>query len=355
MLSGAVRHHVQRIRPWLLAAGLLGVAVSCAVLIGLLMVEWYPSAAGLSVVARRLTRVLMTSAVLTACCFAGWGLAQLAPRCRMRTLPIFGAGAVLTMAGAWLLAVWLDPRWGWLWLWPLVSASLAVPVALVLAWPAEVLAARTDRRRWPRAVLIMIALAWAGWVGTLALAPDRAVALGLLTSSAALAFSASYSALIALQPARTSAHWARVACAALMALAVPTGMATLISPARMELIEPVAALALLVTGLAGSSLMLAVFTRWDATIITDGPVQRVRVVVTCPRCERSQPMLLGRHRCTGCGLGLRVELDGGECPRCGYCLTDLVSGQCPECGLVLAGPPAEVRASASGGERPAAG
>ena len=62
----------------------------------------------------------------------------------------------------------------------------------------------------------------------------------------------------------------------------------------------------------------------DATI-TD-------IVLTCPRCQKSQRLPLGASRCGGCGLQFAIQAFVPHCPKCDYNLSGNTSGRCPECG-----------------------
>lgn len=60
------------------------------------------------------------------------------------------------------------------------------------------------------------------------------------------------------------------------------------------------------------------------------------LALTCPRCQQSQTVPVGRSKCAGCGLGFRIDIDEGNCKKCGYPLYRLESAQCPECGTPIA-------------------
>ena len=77
---------------------------------------------------------------------------------------------------------------------------------------------------------------------------------------------------------------------------------------------------------------------------------KVRVQITCPRCQTPQELMTGPGRCRACGLRIKVDVEEPRCV-CGYLLYQLESDRCPECGRDiseidrwLAGePPAEKR------------
>ena len=69
--------------------------------------------------------------------------------------------------------------------------------------------------------------------------------------------------------------------------------------------------------------------------------QEIRTVdlalsLTCPRCGKTQTLPVGRQRCGGCGLNIRIEIEEEQCPKCGYPLYRLTSAACPECGTPIA-------------------
>ena len=60
-----------------------------------------------------------------------------------------------------------------------------------------------------------------------------------------------------------------------------------------------------------------------------------KVTLTCPRCELSQTLAVGRSSCTGCGLRFAIEIEEDVCENCGYPLYRLESAVCPECGTPI--------------------
>lgn len=58
--------------------------------------------------------------------------------------------------------------------------------------------------------------------------------------------------------------------------------------------------------------------------------------LTCPRCGKTQTLPVGRRRCEGCGLKIRIEIEEEQCRKCGYPLYRLTSAACPECGTPIA-------------------
>jgi len=58
--------------------------------------------------------------------------------------------------------------------------------------------------------------------------------------------------------------------------------------------------------------------------------------LTCPRCNKTQKLPVGRSKCTGCGLMFSIEIEEESCRTCGYPLYRLTSSVCPECGTPIA-------------------
>ncbi|MDO8631856.1 MAG: hypothetical protein Q7R41_15320 [Phycisphaerales bacterium] len=73
----------------------------------------------------------------------------------------------------------------------------------------------------------------------------------------------------------------------------------------------------------------------------------LKVTLTCPRCELSQTLAVGRSSCTGCGLRFAIEIEEDVCENCGYPLYRLESAACPECGTPIVRPAPTKNASES--------
>ncbi len=56
------------------------------------------------------------------------------------------------------------------------------------------------------------------------------------------------------------------------------------------------------------------------------------ITLTCPRCDTSQELPVGRSKCDTCGLKFVIDIEEEHCPNCGYALYKLTSSKCPECG-----------------------
>jgi len=61
------------------------------------------------------------------------------------------------------------------------------------------------------------------------------------------------------------------------------------------------------------------------------------LTATCPRCESTQRLPVGRSRCVKCGLRFLIEIEEETCGTCGYPLYKLTSAVCPECGTSIVG------------------
>jgi hypothetical protein len=57
--------------------------------------------------------------------------------------------------------------------------------------------------------------------------------------------------------------------------------------------------------------------------------------LTCPRCQQSQTLPVGRSKCANCSLKFLIEIDEEHCSNCGYPLYQLQSAVCPECGTPI--------------------
>lgn len=56
------------------------------------------------------------------------------------------------------------------------------------------------------------------------------------------------------------------------------------------------------------------------------------LTVSCPRCNYSQTLPVGRSACAKCKLRFTIDIEENNCPQCGYALYKLESASCPECG-----------------------
>jgi hypothetical protein len=58
--------------------------------------------------------------------------------------------------------------------------------------------------------------------------------------------------------------------------------------------------------------------------------------LSCPRCQQTQSLPVGRSACTKCGLKFSIDIEEEHCSKCGYPLFGLQSNVCPECGTPIA-------------------
>ncbi len=63
--------------------------------------------------------------------------------------------------------------------------------------------------------------------------------------------------------------------------------------------------------------------------------------ITCPRCNKTQDLPVGRSKCAQCGLKFLIEIEEEHCRTCGYPLYRLESTACPECGTPIRQDPAQ--------------
>ncbi|MCZ6851704.1 MAG: hypothetical protein O7F17_08690 [Planctomycetota bacterium] len=62
---------------------------------------------------------------------------------------------------------------------------------------------------------------------------------------------------------------------------------------------------------------------------------KVRLRLTCPRCQSQQQLRTGPAKCAQCGLRITIAVEEPRCA-CGYLLYRLESNRCPECGREIA-------------------
>ena len=78
------------------------------------------------------------------------------------------------------------------------------------------------------------------------------------------------------------------------------------------------------------SLAMLVLARFDRP--ADATTLSSELTLTCPRCNRTQAISIGRSDCADCGLQFEFHVEEPRCPNCEYLLYGLTSDQCPECG-----------------------
>jgi ribosomal protein L37E len=71
----------------------------------------------------------------------------------------------------------------------------------------------------------------------------------------------------------------------------------------------------------------------------------LQLSLTCPRCDTTQDLSVGRSNCTKCGLKFVIDIEEQLCPHCGYALYKLESANCPECGQAVLNRPENTSAA----------
>ncbi len=61
----------------------------------------------------------------------------------------------------------------------------------------------------------------------------------------------------------------------------------------------------------------------------------LQLTLTCPRCDTTQKLAVGRSACIKCSLRFAIEIEESLCEKCGYPLYRLESPNCPECGTPI--------------------
>ncbi len=347
MLSPIARQRTVLVRRWALAGLIACVALAASAAAAGLAVG-YPTRHGHLSANVVLDAVKASAVVLAALAAAVWFTARELPRVHLPAVPLGWLALAVPLAGGWLAAIWTNPfYWAWLWRDRLALLTFLLLAAYALAWPAELLAARTARRTTAHALLTLVAAAYAvaGLVVGLSLPP--VAEWGLMVAAGGLGATAALAGLMLVLPARGVAVIFRASGLALVGLSVPTGLWSLLSTRPEEFDEPTLANALLVVGLTVACLSLLVGSRWASLDEVSGTDAAARLLVRCPRCERSERRPVGRSSCSACGLPVSVAVEWPECPSCGYSLRDLAGASCPECG-------GAVRAAAEGVTAPAA-
>lgn len=144
-----------------------------------------------------------------------------------------------------------------------------------------------------------------------------------------------YSTLSALTSmARLKQQWrwvrhATLACGALFALQCST-LAISMSDLPDAWFKLMATLAIL-CGSGAVTIPILHLTAKDR-VVTELLTTGISFPMTCPRCQRSQEISIGRSKCSACGLKFSIEIEEEHCGKCGYPLYQIRSGQCPECG-----------------------
>lgn len=111
----------------------------------------------------------------------------------------------------------------------------------------------------------------------------------------------------------------------------------LFGPSEFEMRIWSGLLILSIAGLLGTPALRAVEIARRKDAAESGLPMRIKIGITCPRCEHQQSIDTGGAACTKCGLSINVHIEEPQCSCCGYSLAKLDSDTCPECGAELKG------------------
>ena len=111
----------------------------------------------------------------------------------------------------------------------------------------------------------------------------------------------------------------------------------LFGPSEFEMRIWSGLLILSIAGLLGTPALRAVEIARRKDAAESGLPMRIKIGITCPRCEHQQSIDTGGAACTNCGLSINVHIEEPQCSCCGYSLAKLDSDTCPECGAELKG------------------
>jgi len=89
-------------------------------------------------------------------------------------------------------------------------------------------------------------------------------------------------------------------------------------------------------GVVCGTLAVPILHRVSAIRVREG-IRTVELLlsITCPRCNKTQELPVGRSKCAQCGLKFSIEIEEEHCQTCGYPLYRLESTTCPECGTPI--------------------
>ncbi len=210
-------------------------------------------------------------------------------------------------------------------------------LGLVGVWSWE------QRRRHPLGMLGVFAGAFALLL-TLALIWSRDLGMGRLDNSEevwklaavawVMAVALPHVALLSFARLNRSYRWARRwTIFAVVALASTISFLILVEPGYPDEELYVRVIGILAIADVCGTLAMPILHRVSA-IRTREAVRTVelKLTLTCPRCDLTQTLVVGRSACAQCGLRFAIEIDEDLCEKCGYPLYRLESAACPECG-----------------------
>lgn len=101
---------------------------------------------------------------------------------------------------------------------------------------------------------------------------------------------------------------------------------------------------LLILGLCGVLVTPVLHHLSRTRLREDVRTTNLTLSLTCPRCQKTQEMAVGRSKCAGCGLKFDIDIEEETCRKCGYSLFQIQSAVCPECGTPIFSPPRSAEA-----------
>ncbi len=218
----------------------------------------------------------------------------------------------------------------------ILTTTGAVAAAAILGLAAAV---PWERHRWPPIGLlgfmatslafVLVLLAVWGDIDSAAPWFDKTMYLACV-----VAVALPYAGLLSLARLRRTYEWARVATVVSIVLLAAQISFTILAEVNEEpWFRAMGALA--IVSVCGT-LAVAVLHRVSAIRVREG-IRTVELALslTCPRCDRTQQLPVGRSKCVECGLRFSIEIEEEHCEKCGYPLYKLASAVCPECGTPI--------------------
>lgn len=219
-------------------------------------------------------RILGTTSIFGAASILG--LASAVPWERRRWHPIgpAGMGAVAVALVLVLIAIWIEPSWRQEWFYDLLGVACVIGVALP------------------------------------------------------------HAGLLSLARLRPQYRWVRVASVTgICLLASLITVVILTEPRGDKWFRGMGALAIVVVC---GTIAMPIMHRVSAIRVRESVTTvQLALSITCPRCDLTQELSVGRSKCASCSLGFRIEIEEAQCRTCGYPLHGLESAVCPECGTPL--------------------